>query len=226
MNKHAAILPHLFFGLIFFCLIGCDSDDGGSTASVSIPNDESFISVGQQTQLEAVGKDAAGADISASSVSWSSSAPGILNVSSSGLISGISMGEAIISATVDGVSASTELEVVDLTGTWIGGEDGDTVRYILTQTGTNVVGTFESSLGFPPITDVNVGVLTGSLEFSRYDHTLELTTENDCVLQITGEHFVQRDNDDELVLKPSDGFLSSTNCAINGTIDFAWLRRQ
>lgn len=224
--KAGLTLLHLFiFGLILVGLIGCDSDDGGSMPTVSITQEESFVAKGQQVQLQVTGRDASGSEISATTVNWSSNAPGILDVSNSGLITGINRGEATISASVDGVTGTIDFEVVDLTGTWTGGEDGDTVKYILTQTGTNVIGTFESSLGFPPITNVNTGVLTGSLEFARYNHTLELVTENDCVLQISGSHFVQKEND-ELVLKPSDGFLSSTNCSINGTIDFAWLRQE
>lgn len=224
------------FSLIFsLCtmltgLVGCDSSSSQSvdlTIVVSVevlPDDEPLISLSQEVQLQAVTTNAVGDEVS-SSVAWTTSDASVLDVSGTGLITGVSGGTATITATAGDITGSVAIQVVDLTGTWVGGESPDMVTYTLTQTGTSVEGTFESLLGFPPITDVNTGVLTGSLEFDRYAHVLELTTETGCVLQISGNHFVELQGG-ELVLTPGTGTLSSTNCTISGTIDFATLERE
>ncbi len=93
-------------------------------------------------------------------------------------------------------------------------------------TGSNPAGTFQSLLGFPPITNVMTGSLSGTLQFERYEHTLTLTTETGCELTITGAHAVGVQLTGELVLAPAGvGALSSSNCAIMGTITFTTLRR-
>ena len=216
--------------LFLWGLIGCSSsemdpiDTEISNLQV-LPNDESFIALGQQVQLEAKATNSSGIEVSSGSVTWVTSNPAILSVSSSGLLVGLSTGSAKITATAGGVDGAIDFEVVDLTGTWVGGEGGDTVRYTLMQTDTIVNGVFESVLGFPPITDVNTGSLTGSLNFARYFHILNVTTEDGCTMQIMGAHRVIEEGG-ELVLSPGTGVISSPDCSISGTIDFAKLRRE
>ena len=228
--------------LQLFCLvwvlamsIGCKASGSGpqkpidsTIASVAVlPSDEPLISVGQKVQLEAVTSNSAGVEVPGTPTSWATSDSSILAVSSTGLMTGVDSGTATISATAGGKSTALDFRVVDLTGTWVGGEAPDTVSYTLMQSGTSVMGVFQSRLGFPPITNVNSGTLTGSLDFGLYSHILELTIEDGCVLQITGTHRAQVQTGGELILAPGPaGNLSSTNCSFFGTIDFVTLRRQ
>jgi len=142
------------------------------------------------------------------------------------LIRGAQNGAATIIATADGKTDQVLINVINLTGEWIGGESPDTVRYSLVQIGTKVDGVFKSTLGFPPITNVNTGPLSGSLNFGRYFHNLELTTEEGCEIRMYWPHNVEISDSGELILSPESGSLSSTNCSISGTIDFATLRRE
>lgn len=222
-----------FLGAICMMLHACDSDDTPTPPSPTIaqivlsPDDEPLISMGQELQLEAEVTDSEGSVLFSPSLVWSSTNEMVLTVSSTGLMTGRAAGTATATAELGGKSQSLTFRVVDLTGTWIGGEAPDTVRYILTQDGTSVPGTFESIFGFPPITDVNTGTLTGLLTFERYEHTLTVTTEQGCEMKIFGVHEVVEENSGELILEPAGtGSLSSTNCSIQGTIDFATLRRQ
>lgn len=191
-----------------------------------LPNDEQIISIGQVVQLKVLATNSAGMQVPEGTIDWSTSNSDVLDVSNAGLMSGSSIGEAVITATAGNKSATISFHVVDLTGTWIGGEFPDTVSYMLIQIDTIVTGLFQSRLGFPPITDVNEGNLSGYLIFDRYFHNLDLVTEDGCNLRISGAHRVEIQMDGELVLIPGSGTLSSSNCPISGTIDFATLRRQ
>ncbi len=216
-----------FWGMLILGMIACAEDSVDLTVSaINVLPDEHIVSLAQEVELEVKAENAAGAEVPVGAVTWSSSDPSILAVTAAGLMIGESVGKATITATADGLSSSAEFRVVDLTGTWVGGQDGDSVYYTLVQNGTNVGGDFESTLGFPPITDVNQGDLTGSLTFSRYFHKLELTTENGCQLEISGPHTVRVEQDGSLFLSPGSGELSSSNCSIQGVITFAILRRR
>lgn len=226
------LLCVILFAWFLSGIMGCNSSDSNPTVDPDAvarleltPDDEPFISISQAVQLGIFAFNVSGNAVPTGFVEWSSSDPGVLTVSSIGQVIGMSAGTATVTAEANEVAASLEFHVVDLTGVWEGGEDPDMVTYTLTQTDESVDGTFESLLGFPPITDINTGALTGSLNFSTYAHVLELTTEDGCNLLITGNHFLALE-DGELILTPSTGVLSSTNCSISGTISFATLRRQ
>ena len=212
-------------------LSGCGSPaqvpvDPEVATVVVLPNDEPLVSMGQDVQLSVRVTTTTGGILASPVIEWSTDKASVLTVTSSGLMTGQSDGAATVTATVEGRTGSQTFRVVDLTGTWTGGESPDTVDYVLSQTGTSVTGTFQSRLGFPPITNVTTGSLTGSLSFERYEHTLTLTTETGCVLSITGAHALAAQTSGELVLGPSgSGTLSSSNCPIMGTIDFTTLRR-
>lgn len=87
------------------------------TASVSItpiPVSTVTISTGSvcvagSLQLSAVAKDAHGNVLTGRVVTWSSSSPLVASVSASGLVAGLALGSTTITATIDGVSASTTL---------------------------------------------------------------------------------------------------------------------
>ena len=191
-----------------------------------VPGDQTVMSIGQRVRLGVRAFNATGVELNTSTITWSTTDVNVISISGTGTITGDSTGVATIIASVDGVMSSIILRVVDLSGTWAGGEGQDTVNYILNQTDTIVNGTFQSVLGFPPITDVNTGVLSGTLRFSTYFHTLRLTTEDDCMLEIAGEHEVQIQPDGSIILVPGIGALTSDNCPIVGSIEFAELRRQ
>ena len=79
--------------------------------------------------------------------------------------------------------------------------------------------------GFPPITNVNTGVLSGSLNFERYLHVLSVMTEAGCEMRIIGTHKVEIEESGSLILEPAGvGTLTSPNCNIRGTINFVTLR--
>lgn len=217
---------------ISFCIVGCSSEDDDETDDLTIasvrvlPDDEPLISLGQEVILDVIALNAAGMEVPKNLVLWSNSNPDVVEVTLVGRMTGLSAGTTTITANAEGVTASMDFRVVDLSGTWVGGELPDTVSYVLTQTGDQVNGVFHSRLGFPPITDVTTGMLTGDLLYDRYNHTLELTTETGCVMRVTGAHTVEELPGGELILTPGSGSISSPNCSIGGTIDFATLRRE
>lgn len=227
-------IPTLCMLMVLVLMFGCTAPSGvpeppGPTiAQIQLsPDDEPLMSMGQQVQLEAVVTTTEGETLANPALAWSTSNAAVLTVSNTGLMTGQADGTATVTAALGGQSGALSFRIVDLTGTWVGGVPPDTVRYVLDQTGTSVPGTFESLNGFPPITNVNTGVLSGSLNFERYEHTLTVITEQDCELIITGAHEVRVENSGELILEPSgSGQLTSTNCSFRGTIDFATLRRQ
>ena len=89
--------------------VACNGDNGGPTApspsttssvSVTYPADHGTIYIGNQVQFQAtVSSSGSGAQV-ASNATWESSAPAVATVSSSGLVTGVSAGEATISAEV------------------------------------------------------------------------------------------------------------------------------
>ncbi len=233
-------IPALFLWTAIVLMIGCDSSSadpevppgptGPSIARIVVsPDDRLLVSMGQELQLEALVTTTVGDTLVDPALDWSSSDAAVLTVTDAGLMMGQADGTATVTAALGGQAGTLTFRVVALTGTWIGSEPPDTVNYILTQTGTSVDGTFQSVNGFPPITDVNTGVLSGSLTFERYIHFLTLTTETGCELRIFGGHSVRVEESGALILEPiGPGSLSSLTpgCNIQGTILFVTLRRQ
>jgi uncharacterized protein YjdB len=81
-------------------------------ASVTIAPATPSVPVGQTTQLTAVTKDAAGNILQGRVVSWSTSAAAIANVSSAGIVTGVTTGTATITATSEGQTGTATLTVV------------------------------------------------------------------------------------------------------------------
>jgi uncharacterized protein YjdB len=73
-------------------------------ASVSITFNSSTLLVGQSTQAQAIARDAAGSVITGRAVTWSTEDAALVSVSSSGLVTALKSGSAVIEATVDGVT--------------------------------------------------------------------------------------------------------------------------
>lgn len=80
-------------------------------ASVRITPSSETLSVGDTRQLTATVLDANGAPLAGRTVAWTSRAPGVASVSSTGLVSALSPGTATIVASIDGVNAEATITV-------------------------------------------------------------------------------------------------------------------
>ena len=99
-----------------FVSAACSSDPTGAgdvlvVAEVEIDPPGAGLIVGATQQLSATPKTASGIPVPNRSVTWSSSDPAIATVSGSGMVTAVSLGEAGISARVDGVSESVPVNV-------------------------------------------------------------------------------------------------------------------
>ncbi|MEX2156222.1 MAG: Ig-like domain-containing protein [Gemmatimonadales bacterium] len=80
-------------------------------ASVSVTPAAASISTGGTTPLTATPRDSAGNPLTGRPVTWSSSAPSVASVNSSGLVTGIGAGSATITATSEGQSGTSAITV-------------------------------------------------------------------------------------------------------------------
>lgn len=86
---------------------------GGRRAfDIAISASDSSLAPGQQVQATAVVKDQRGSVIPTASVTWSVASHDVVEVSSSGLITGGAIGTTTVSATADGVTHTMEVSVV------------------------------------------------------------------------------------------------------------------
>ncbi len=98
---------------------GTGSTGGGQApvASVSVSPSSTGLSVGDTATLQATLKDSTGNVLTGQTVTWSSSASGIATVSGSGLVTGVTAGNATITATSGGVSGTAQVTVTTSTQT-------------------------------------------------------------------------------------------------------------
>jgi uncharacterized protein YjdB len=80
-------------------------------ASVTLSSTSVALEVGKTTQLQATVRDAGGAAIPGIPATWSSSAPAIASVSSSGLVTAVAAGSATVTASASGLSAAAAVTV-------------------------------------------------------------------------------------------------------------------
>lgn len=80
-------------------------------ASVDISPPSSSVIMGSTLQLYATPRNAAGQPLPGRTVSWSSGAPGLASVSSSGLVTGLAIGNAVIIASIEGKQGSAMVTV-------------------------------------------------------------------------------------------------------------------
>jgi len=90
--------------------------DGGPTgpvpvANVSLTVQLTSIAVGQTTTITASLTDAQGNSLTGRTVTWTSSAPAVASVTSAGLVTGLAVGQATITAASEGKSAQTTISV-------------------------------------------------------------------------------------------------------------------
>jgi glucose/arabinose dehydrogenase len=94
-------------------------DDGGNlqgndppaVAQVTVEASSTMLAVGDSVQLQAVARDADGNALQDRTVEWASANTAVATVSASGMVTGLSAGEAPISATVDTVSGTIAITV-------------------------------------------------------------------------------------------------------------------
>ncbi len=104
-----------YAGMTGKATITVSSSTTGTPASVTVTPSSSTIGVGTTVQLTATVKDASGNTLTGQTVTWSSSAPAIATVSSTGLVSGVAGGTATIKATDGTISGQASVTVTTTT---------------------------------------------------------------------------------------------------------------
>lgn len=146
----AAFRPH-FIGrtvaLLLAAVSGCGDSDGEPSGpageevvSVSITPDSALLLVGEVVQLVATPQSETGSFLDRP-VEWTSSAQEVATVSSQGTISAVSNGEALISATIDGVSGSAVARVAPQVDSVL--VEPDTLRILRGETTELAVAVFD-----------------------------------------------------------------------------------
>ena len=102
-------------------LSSCGGDSSGSpsgpppepsVASVGVtPSTASLLLLGDTVRLQAVARDASGSALSGKAFAWTSSLENVATVSSTGLVTGLANGDAIVTATTDGIAGSASVTV-------------------------------------------------------------------------------------------------------------------
>jgi uncharacterized protein YjdB len=105
------------FGGLSNVASGTTTSSTAPVATVTVSPSSGGAGVGQVMQLAAILKDAGGSTLSGRVVTWTSSAPSLISVSGSGLVTAIAAGVATITATSEGKSGTaTVTGVVSLPG--------------------------------------------------------------------------------------------------------------
>ena len=91
------------------------SVSAGSLSTVTITPSSGSVGQGKTLQLAATFHDAEGNSVSSSSVAWTSSSSSVASVNSSGLVTGVAVGNATITATASGKSKSAAITVTGST---------------------------------------------------------------------------------------------------------------
>lgn len=111
VSKGSATITASVDGKASSVVVGVDDAPPAPVASVTVTPNSSSLTVGQSTQTSVVLRDAAGNALGGRAVSWSSAAPSLATVSSSGLVSAIAAGSATIVATSEGVTGSATIVI-------------------------------------------------------------------------------------------------------------------
>lgn len=104
----------LIYPAVFFACAGSDANgvhNPGQPASIDVVPNPATVPANRTVQLQGVVRDASGAILQGVGLTWSTSAPGIATVSSSGLVNGVAPGTAKIAAASASLSDSTTLTV-------------------------------------------------------------------------------------------------------------------
>lgn len=93
--------------------------NGGPVSTVNIAPSIVSVAPTQTQQLTATPKDADGSLVSDAPLSWSSSNPAIVTVSTSGLVTGVAVGTATISVSSNGKTGTASLNVLSVTFSYV-----------------------------------------------------------------------------------------------------------
>ena len=110
---------HWFLYIAFFWMLSACGGGGGDAVpsvtlqSISVTPVSSSIAKGLTKQLTATGTYSDGTSQLLNGVTWSSSAPSVATVNSTGLASGVSAGNAVILASFSGISGNATLAVTE-----------------------------------------------------------------------------------------------------------------
>src|SRR5437867_843488 len=85
--------------------------------SVSVTPAAASVTVGQSVQLAATLKDSSGNVLTGRTVAWATNAAGVATVSASGLVTGVAVGAATVTATSEGQSGTATITVTAATNT-------------------------------------------------------------------------------------------------------------
>ena len=117
-------------------------------ASLRIDPDSLGLLIGGTQTLEAVTQDANGSPLTGRAIAWTSSAPAVATVSQSGVLNALSVGTAVITATAEGITATSRVTVRSVpvasvivspsTGTVIIGDDLDLTAEVRNASGAIV----------------------------------------------------------------------------------------
>jgi hypothetical protein len=136
-----------------------------SLVTVTVTNTSMVGAQTQQATVSANLPQASGVTVTTAATNWTSSNPTVLSVSSSGLITGISGGNATVSATVGGVTATSASITVALTAPVITQQPSSSIL-VVGQSATFTVGavggdlTYQWSEGVTPIEGATNATLT------------------------------------------------------------------
>ncbi|MFQ5779859.1 MAG: Ig-like domain-containing protein [Nitrospiria bacterium] len=106
--RRAIIRSLLLFLFIFLSLslaVGCNGRQGDPT-SITITPATATIAINQTKQLTAVATDADGIQINNATLTWNSATPGVATVNNAGLVTGVSVGTTIMTASSNGVTSN------------------------------------------------------------------------------------------------------------------------
>lgn len=119
---------------------GGETTAAPSLASVTLSPTSATITVGQQTSLTATPRDAAARPLTGMTVTWKSLATTVATVDALGTVTGLKAGNAVVTASVNGISGSAAITVIAPTydGLWTGTTaQGDTLTF--TVSGSSVL---------------------------------------------------------------------------------------
>ena len=125
-TRFSATLPNSRFPAHRWCsllalaalLVGCGGSSTGTLAGIAISPSTSFLGINAQETFTATAQDSKGKALSGITFTWTSNAPDVASIDSSGVATGHTVGTAQITASASGVtSAAANLNVVSTTTT-------------------------------------------------------------------------------------------------------------
>ena len=155
--RNRGIALTIMAAAIFAVACGDDDTPTGTAAvvSVTVSQPTGPILVGATTTLIATTKDASGAAITGTTVTWSSSSDAIATVSQAGVVTGVTPGTATITATSNGKTGTASVTV------------------------NSKIVTFRATLGsaneVPPNASTGTGTFTATLDTTTNSFTYDVT---------------------------------------------------